>query len=68
MGCVALVRCVLMLRRGMAVVVWYPGADFSLYLYTVVLTVHRDHHGRQRDGSVGTATNFGLDGPRFEPR
>jgi len=26
MGCIALVRCVLMLRCGMARVVWYPDA------------------------------------------
>jgi len=29
MGCVALVRCVLVLHCGLAGVVWYPGADFS---------------------------------------
>ena len=27
MGCIALVRCVLVLRCGLAVVVWYPYAD-----------------------------------------
>jgi len=26
MGCIALVRCVLVLRYGLAVVVWYPDA------------------------------------------
>jgi len=26
MGCIALVRCVLVLRCGLAVVVWYPYA------------------------------------------
>ena len=30
MGCIALVRCVLVLRCGLAVVVWYPYAGFSL--------------------------------------
>ena len=29
-GCVALVRCVLVLRRGSAGAVWYPYAGFSL--------------------------------------
>jgi len=29
MGCIALVRCVLMLRCGLAGVVWYPDAGFS---------------------------------------
>jgi len=29
MGCIDLVRCVLVLRCGMAVVVWYPYAGFS---------------------------------------
>ena len=31
MGCVALVRCVLVLRCGSAVVEWYPYAGFSLH-------------------------------------
>jgi len=30
MGCIALVRCVLVLRCGLARVVWYPDAGFSL--------------------------------------
>ena len=30
MGCIALVRCVLVLRCGLAGVVWYPDAGFSL--------------------------------------
>ena len=30
MGCIALVRCVLVLRCGLAGVVWYPYAGFSL--------------------------------------
>ena len=34
MGCIALVRCVLVLRCGLAVVVWYPYADFSLHTDT----------------------------------
>jgi len=29
MGCIALVRCVLVLRCGLAGVVWYPYAGFS---------------------------------------
>ena len=29
MGCIALVRCVLVLRCGLAVVVWYPDAGSS---------------------------------------
>jgi len=29
MGCIDLVRCVLVLRCGLAVVVWYPYAGFS---------------------------------------
>jgi len=31
MGCIALVRCVLVLRCGLAGVVWYPYAGFSLH-------------------------------------
>jgi len=31
MGCIALVRCVLVLRCGLAGVVWYPDAGFSLH-------------------------------------
>ena len=31
MGCIALVRCVLVLLCGLAVVVWYPYAGFSLH-------------------------------------
>ena len=31
MGCIALVRCVLVLRCGLAVMVWYPYAGFSLH-------------------------------------
>ena len=31
MGCIALVRCVLVLHCGLAGVVWYPGAGFSLH-------------------------------------
>ena len=29
MGCIALVRCVLVLRCGLAGVVWYPDAGFE---------------------------------------
>jgi len=31
MGCIVLVRCVLVLRCGLAGVVWYPDAGFSLH-------------------------------------
>ena len=31
MGCIAVVRCVLVLRCGLAGVVWYPDAGFSNY-------------------------------------
>ena len=31
MGCIALVRCVLVLRCGLAGVVWYPDAGFTSY-------------------------------------
>jgi len=31
MGCIALVRCALVLRCGLAGVVWYPDASFSLH-------------------------------------
>ena len=34
MGCIDLVRCVLLLRCGLAVVVWYPYAGFSLHTDT----------------------------------
>ena len=34
MGCIVLVRCVLVLRCGLAVVVWYPYADFILHTDT----------------------------------
>jgi len=34
MCCIALVRCVLVLRCGLAVVVWYPLAGFSLHTDT----------------------------------
>jgi len=34
MGCIALVRCVLVLRYGLAGVVWYPYADFILHTDT----------------------------------
>jgi len=30
MGCIALVRCVLVLRCGLAVVVWYPYATHEI--------------------------------------
>ena len=36
MGCIALVRCVLVLRCGLAGVVWYPDAGFSLVVGGVV--------------------------------
>ena len=32
MGCITLVRCVLVLRCDLAVVVWYPYAGFSLHM------------------------------------
>ena len=35
MGCIALVRCVLVLHCGLAVVVWYPYAGFSLHTDTI---------------------------------
>jgi hypothetical protein len=38
MGCIALIRCVLVLRRGSAGVVWYPDAGFSLHPDPDVLT------------------------------
>ena len=31
MGCIALIRCVLVLRCGLGGVVWYPYAGFSLH-------------------------------------
>jgi len=31
MGCIALVRCVLVLHCGLAGVVWYPDAGFNLH-------------------------------------
>ena len=34
MGCIAMVRCVLVLRCGMAGVVWYLDADWSLHTDT----------------------------------
>jgi len=34
MGCITLVRCVLVLRCGLVVVVWYPYAGFSLHTDT----------------------------------
>ena len=34
MGCIDLVRCVLVLRCGLAVMVWYPYAGFSLHTDT----------------------------------
>jgi len=34
MGCIALVRCMLVLRCGLAVVVWYLYAGFSLHTDT----------------------------------
>ena len=37
MGCIALVRCVLVLRCGLAVVVWYPYAEWSLHTDTTPL-------------------------------
>jgi len=37
MGCIAVVRCVLVLRCGLAVVVWYPYAGFSLKTGTTPL-------------------------------
>jgi hypothetical protein len=36
MGCVALVRCVLMLRCGSAGLEWYPYAGFSLHKDTTL--------------------------------
>jgi len=36
MGCIALVRYVLVLRCGLAVVVWYPCAGFGLYTDTTL--------------------------------
>jgi len=43
MGCIALVRCVLVLRCGLAVVVWYPYAGFSLHTDTT-LAMPVPHH------------------------
>jgi len=34
MGCIALVRCVLVLRCGLAGVVWYPYAGLHLHMDT----------------------------------
>jgi len=34
MGCIALVRCVLVLRCGLAVVVWYPYAGNTTHEIT----------------------------------
>jgi len=37
MGCIALVRCVLVLRCGLPGVVWYPDAGFSLHTDTTYI-------------------------------
>jgi len=41
MCCIVLVRCVLLLRCGLAGVVWYPYAGFSLHPDT---TPHQPNH------------------------
>jgi len=41
MGCIALVRCVLVLRWGLGGVVWYPYAGFSLRTDT---TLFQSYH------------------------
>jgi len=49
MGCITLVRCMLMLRCGLAVVVWYPYAGFSLYTDTTPHDAHPSQlHSQQR--------------------
>jgi len=44
MGCIALVRCVLMLRCGSAGVVWYPDAGFSHHTSNQSNTTHEITH------------------------
>ena len=39
-GCTALVRCVLVLRCGLAGVVWYPDAGWSLNIRLLIYIVH----------------------------
>jgi len=39
MGCIVLVRCVLVLRCGLAVVVWYPYAGWSLHTDTNLMSL-----------------------------
>ena len=42
MGCIALVRCVLVLRYGLAGVVWYPYAGFN-YQDDARSNKHKNH-------------------------
>jgi len=42
MGCIVLVRYVLVLRDGLAVLVWYPYAGFSLHTDTT--TPQKNHN------------------------
>ena len=41
MGCIALVRFELVLRCGLAVVVWYPYAGFALLFHYLMLNMFR---------------------------
>jgi len=47
MGVIVLVRCVLVLRCGLAVVVWYPDAGFS----------HKDIGPQGHVGALGGGDN-----------
>jgi len=55
MGCIALVRCVLVLRCGLAVVVWYPYAGLSLHF-----SLHTDTTPPQPNHNV-TPTHIELE-------
>jgi len=44
MGCIALVRCVLLLRCGLAVVVWYPYAGWGTSASTYIWIPHHHSH------------------------
>ena len=61
MGCIALVRCVLVLRCGLAVVVWYPYVGPSSGACDSFVELF---HGLYCSGSmcVGFTLWFGWDG------
>jgi hypothetical protein len=65
MCCIALVRCVLVLRCGSAGVVWYPDAGFTLHPKSVASQLIEEVTGHAQSDSLEDVREICADGTYF---